>query len=384
MNKGEIMKARLEVDILKLKNNLKKLFYEYQNYNYKLIDLRNNVYGLGIYLVNIFAEAGFNYGLTTSLNEAIKVRRYNANFPLLIKEKVEGDAIFDAINNNITLTIDDLNYLQDLSILKLKDDLKLHILIDNGSNMTGLKSREELGRAIELINSNKHLILEGIYTEFMTYGLDDPYYYISYNNFQNIVNPIKNNDLMIYANEPLMYQNNATIFNGLKFDLAVLGLTQSFNNAHRSQIRKIDKLYPEREFHYLNCDLELVFSLVAFITNISFALKGELIGRNYLAKENKRIGIINLGHKDGITKAIKVAVVNNEIVEVLTDMLDEMILGISDNVKIGDKVYLISEFNNITNVLYNLKTNRYYLMSILNNSLPRIYIDGEDEEEVVY
>ena len=122
--------------------------------------------------------------------------------------------------------------------------------------------------------------------------------------------------------------------------------------------------------------------------NYCFAVKDlpkdSLVGRNYIALEDINVAVIDAGHKDGITKALKVVVVNQEICDVLTDDIDTMYIKVSDDVSVGDKVYLISDFNNIDSVLVNLKTNRYYLLSILNTDLKRVYIMGDEEEELYY
>lgn len=376
-------KAQLEIKIEKLEENVQKIKKEYQDYEYQIMDLRNNCYGLGIYLVNTFSKY-FQYGFVTNIKEGLNIRKYNQDFPLLIKEEVIGEEIYDAINNNFTLTINNLNYLQDLSDLKIKDDLKLHLFIDNGSNLIGLKTLEEIKKAIEIINGHKHLILEGIYTEINSYGCDDEAYYEALANFLKIIEPIRNKDLIIHINEPIMYHAKEEAINGIKFDLAPLGLCQNFSKCSNIKKNKLLKKYGLSGFRDCNLTLDLSWALTAGIKTISFVEKGTIIGKNYLVKENMRVAILNIGHKDGITKALKVVVINNEICDILADNVDELIVKISDNISLDDKAYIISEYNNIDNVLLNLKTNRYYLMSILNNDLPRVYLEDDREEKIDY
>ena len=377
-------KAHIEIDIEVLKKNVNKLFKCFNTYDKKIIDVSDNNFGLGIFLASIYEELDIDYLFTSSLNDAIKIRKYSRDIPVLIKESVTSENIYDAINNNITLTIKDLNYLQTISTLEIKDDLKLFLFIDNGSNVYGLKSYEELKKAIEIINNNKHLLLVGIYTNFTTYGIDDEYYYLAMNNFLSILEPLNSKDLIIFGNEPLMYHEKINKINGIKFDLAVLGLTKNFNNINKMKMRKLMKKYPQMEINFIDLNLDLVFSLVAYINDISFVYKNTLVGRNYLAREDMRVGVVNIGYKDGITKALKVVVVNEEVRDIITDNIDEVIIKLNDNDNLNDKVYLISEYNNIDNCLINLKTNRYYLMSILNNNLTRVYKFIDEEREINY
>ncbi len=367
--------ACIEININTLENNIKKINRVINNYKEKIIDLRNNCFGLGLYLVNVFYSLGYKYCYVTNLTEALKVRKYNSKINIIVKNEIIGDSILDAINNNIILTVSNLNYLQKLSLFKTYDQIRIHLLIDNGTNNIGLKSKEEVTKALEIIN-NKKIILEGAYTSITTLGYTDSFYYTQMANFLTIIESL-DKDLLIYANEYIMYHNKESLINSIKIDLSVFGIKPLLEE-NNLKIKKIKKKYKNRAYNDNIEALELPWAIVGYITSINYSLENNLIGRNYYNKENIRIGFVNVGHKDGLTKALKVVVVNNTICEILTDTIDDMIIKINEDIKINDKVYLISEFNNIENVLLNLKTNRYYLMSIINSNLERIYLkDGE-------
>ncbi len=378
------MKSQIEIDINILKNNIMLLGENNEEYDFKIIDMRNNCFGLGSFLVNTFAQNGFTYGLVTDLKEALSVRKYNQELPLIVSSELWEDEIYDAINNNLVLMIGSLTYLKSLVLKNLKDDLAIHLLVDNGANWKGFANYRELSEAISLINQNKHLVLTGIYTEFTTYGLDDEDYYHQMHNFLNTIEPIDTRELLIYANEPLMYHPKMAKINGIKLDLAVFGLPQSFNDYNWRRVKKIAKLYPGEEFSDLDIQLKLSFAITAPVNGLKEVAAGTLIGRNYRAGEDTKIASIAIGHKDGVTKALKVVVINDKICDCLTDSLEEMVVKVDDSIAVGDKVYLISDFNNISSVLLNLKTNRYYLMSLLNNNLPRVYYQDDQAEEINY
>ena len=381
MNKS----AQFEVNIDFLNNNIDKLFDYYKDYKYKIADLRSNAFGMGLYVVKHLAEKNFDYVFTNTLKEAIEVRKYNQSIPILINKRVDSEFIYDAINNNVTITIDSYGYLEQLNELDLKDDLKVHILINNNANVIGL-NEDELYMAYELIKDNKHLVLEGLYTNITTYGIDDNHYYEQVSIFRQSISRINTEGLIIHGNEPIMYHKKLDYFNGIKFDVSLWGLIQNYKTTFISNHRrkKIESMYQENAFGELPFDLEVVFAITAKIERIISVPKDSLIGRNYIALDDINVAVIDAGHKDGITKALKVVVVNQEICDVLTDDIDTMYIKVSDDVSVGDKVYLISDFNNIDSVLLNLKTNRYYLLSILNTDLKRVYIMGDEEEELYY
>ena len=104
--------------------------------------------------------------------------------------------------------------------------------------------------------------------------------------------------------------------------------------------------------------------------------KGELIGRKFIAKEDLDIATIPIGHKDGITKAIKYVGINGFKRDIIADEIDYIIVS-GSNINIFDKVYIVNEERDIYDFLTLLKTNRYYLMSVLNRNLTKIYTNDE-------
>ena len=64
--------------------------------------------------------------------------------------------------------------------------------------------------------------------------------------------------------------------------------------------------------------------------------------------------------------------------EILTDDIDKIIVAIDESIKLKDKVYIINEERDVYSILKELHTNRYYLMSILNRNLTRVYINQEE------
>ena len=159
---------------------------------------------------------------------------------------------------------------------------------------------------------------------------------------------------------------------------------------------KLSYLYPFSEFacgilfmisfYSFGFSYDLIISLIlvsTFILIIISDLNYLIIPDRFIIIPSIMIFIVMI-LDNGITKALKVVVVNQSICNVLTDDIDIMYISAPDNVEIGDKVYLISDYNNIDSVLQNLKTNRYYLLSILNTNLKRVYINQNNEEELYY
>ena len=369
-------KTLLEIDLKKLYNNTKILVDSYNDYKYKFANLKDNAYGMGLEIVNALVKANINYVYVGSLKDALDVRKYNQQINILVNYFIDIEEIYDAINNNISITISSIKYLKKVNELKLKDDLKVQILIDNGSNKLGISSKKELKEIIEIINNNKHLLLEGFYSDLTSIGVEDEYYYHQVNNFYSLINEYLKEDLIVHLNEPLMYHKKLDYINGIRFDLALFGIEENINeNIFTNwKIKNIEKKYGDLEFP--NIDLKLIFSITSEVMQVGKVKKGELIGRKFIAKEDLDIATIPIGHKDGITKAIKYVGINGFKRDIIADEIDYIIVS-GSNINIFDKVYIVNEERDIYDFLTLLKTNRYYLMSVLNRNLTKIYINDE-------
>lgn len=370
----------LEIDLYKLKNNVKLLCESYNDYKYKVANLKDNAYGMGFKIVKTLIQNGINYILVGPLKDAIDIRRFNNEINIIIGYYIDIEQIYDAISNNLIITIPSLEYLKKITELNIRDDLKLQLLIDNGSNKMGLKNKLEVKEAINLIDDSEHLILDGIYTDLTSVGIEDDFYYKQVNNFYKIINDCLDKNIIIHLNEPIMYHQKLEYINGIRFDLSLIGIEENIedNFITNMKIKNIQKRYNDLQFP--DIDLKLIFTITSEVMDIGKVKKGDLIGRNYIAKEDMDIAVIPIGHKDGITKAIKYVGINNYKRDIIADDIDHLIVT-GDDVKIHDKVYIVNEERGIYDFLTLLKTNRYYLMSVLNRNLRKKYINGESNGE---
>lgn len=372
--------TKMEIDLNKLKSNVKLLCKSYSDYKYKIANLKDRAYGMGLSIINTLVNNGINYCVVGSIKDALEIRKYNNSIPILVSYKVTEEEVFDAINNNIALTIPDVEYLRSIICLNIKDDLKLQLLIDNGSNKLGVKDNLELKDAIEIIDNHEHLVLEGMYTELTTIGVEDEYYYHQVNTFYQVISNYLDRDIIIHMNEALMYHQKLDYVNGIRFDLALVGIEENIDDDFftNMRIKSVQKHYGDLQFP--NIDLQLIFTITSEVASVGRVSKGDLVGKNYIAKEDMVVAVVPIGHKDGITKAISYVGINNFKRDIIADDIDHLIVAVDGGVREKDKVYIVNEERGIYDFLTLLKTNRYYLMSILNRDLPRVYINDKDNE----
>lgn len=370
----------MEIDLNILKNNTKTLCQNFNEYQFKIATLKDNAYGMGLSIVNTLINNGINYILVGSIKDALEIRKYNASISILVNYFINFEEIYDAINNNITITIPDLEYLRNILTLNIKDELKVHLLIDNSANKFGLKTEKEIKEAFEIVKNNQNIIIEGIYTNITTLGIVDENYYTQIANFIEKIEKYKSKVNIIHVNEPIMYHKKNKIINGISFDLALIGIEENIedNLFTNFKIKNIEKKHNDLQF--IDNKLECIFNITSQVMFIREAKKGDLIGKNYLAKEDMKVAIIPIGHKDGITKAIKYVNFKNKQIEILADDIDYTIIR-GERLSIYDTVDIIGKNRDLVELMNLLKTNRYYLMSILNKNLKRVYVNENNEGE---
>lgn len=387
--------AVIDEDILG--NNIKEIKKKYNNYDYYIGVVKNNAYGHGIKIVNTLIENGVNYLAVSSLEEALEVRKYNTVIPILCLEVIDPDYIYDCINNNITITVESLEYLKKINELNLEFELKVHLKINSGMNRLGYSDKDDFNKSIGLIGENKKIVLEGIYTHLATSGISDRYYDLQIDNFKNITSDVDlKNVPIVHLGRSLTMVNHEKLdfVNAIRLGIVMYGFSQSQNidNSLRGKIREFKRKRLIKKYNIsktiLTNDLELhtAFSLYSSVMSIQNINKGDFVGygANYIAKDNEVIAILPIGYADGVDKKFKYVSINNKKYEIVSDCMDMLLVKVDKGVKIGDNVEIFGKNISIKQVDGILGINSYHLFNMIKNRVPRVYKKGKEKIEIKY
>ena len=347
-------KTFVEINLDNISNNVKNIIKKYNNYKYYIGMIKSNAYGHGMYIVNTLIEAGINYLAVSSLDEAMEVRKYNKDIPVLITEIVDTDLIDEAIKNNITLTIDSLDYLKHIN-----KKCKVHIKIDSGMNRIGVKSRLEFNEIYNYIISNKNIYLEGLYTHFATPGINDVYYDKQLDKFKEITSDIDLNKIdivhlsssFIVLNHPKIEFSNAirigTIMYGYDVSLSEYGSNFKDKLRHLRDNYYIKKNNISPVIRGVKIDLKPAFKLISNVMEIKEVKKGEIIGYgNHVVSENMKVAILPIGYDEGVgtSNLNRYVLINNKKYKCIGPIcMCMMFVRVDDSVKVSDKVILLGD-----------------------------------------
>ena len=132
----------VNINLSNLECNIKNILERVKDYKYHFGVVKADSYGhYGYKPVETIINAGINYLAVSSLEEALEIRKYNKDIPILCLGIINEDYINECVDNNITITISNLDYVINMSYNK---ELKVHLKINTGMNRLGFSKNEEL------------------------------------------------------------------------------------------------------------------------------------------------------------------------------------------------------------------------------------------------
>ena len=385
------------IDEDKLKNNIKEIKAKYDNYKYYIGVVKNNAYNHGIKIINSLIEGGINYLAVSSLEEALDARKYNSKIPILCLEVIDLDYIYDCINNNVTITVESLEYLEKLNKIKLDFPIKIHLKLNTGMNRLGISEVKEVNKCVSIISENKKLILEGIYSHFATSGISDKYYDDQMKKFQELTKDIDLTTIPIVhlgRSLTLVNHDKPDFVNGIRLGIIMYGFSQSIkeDTSLRGKLRAIKRKKLIKKFNisktYLTNDLNLktAFSLYSNVMTIKKVKNKEFVGygANFFADRDIKVAIIPIGYADGVTIKYKNVSIKGKKYQIIADSMDMLMVKVDNTVKIGDKVEIFGENISIREASRNNGCNSYRLFNMITNRVPRIYKKDKEQIEIKY
>lgn len=378
--------ALIDCDILK--NNIKDIVSKYE-YKYYIGVVKANAYGHGDYSINSLIEGGINYLAASSLEECLSIRKRNNSIPILCLEPINHEYLNLCESNNITITIPDMDYFNELD-KNLK--LKAHIKIDNGMNRLGFKDKNEVKTVVDSLNDSS-IKIEGIYTHFATSGMWDKHFDDGLANFKEITSLIDLSKIPIVhlgRSLTLVQHEMPSFVNGVRLGIVMFGFAQKMNEPtglrlmKRKHYLKKNGISPVKLTNDLN--LNTAFSLHSEIMCIKDVKKGEYVGygAKYVTDKDIKIGIMPIGFADGLLKQNEglTVKINDKEYPIIGEIgMDMTTVIIDDSINLHDEVII---YDNISKRTKELGISAYGLFTSVTNRVPRVYKENDKMTEIKY
>ena len=383
----------IEVDGNILENNIKNIKSTYNKYDYYFGVVKNNSYHHGIYAIKYMIKAGINYLAVSSLEEAISARSYDRKIPILCLEPVDNSYVYDAINNNITLTIGSVDEAIEISKCKFSDNLKIHLKVDSGMSRLGFRNKKDFNKAYKLLLDVKNVEIEGIYTHLATSGIVDKHYNDQIENFLAITKDVDFENIPIVHVDrslTLVVHDKLDFVNGVRLGICMYGFSQ--NIPEGNFLRKIKRNHLQKKLGitniHLSNDLKLDYpmSMYSKIIELRNIKAGDFVGYAalHVAKEDEIIATIPVGYADGVTKSFKYVYINDKRYDIIAECMDMIMVKVDNTVKIGDTIEILGKNQTIKDIADRLGIVGHKALSLFTTRVPIVYKYNGETREIKY
>ncbi len=325
----------IDIKIDNLQDNI-DYFRNHYNYKYYILDVSNNAFYHGMYIINQIKNIDYLY--VNNFKDLLLVRKYNKKIPTIYSGNIDENNIYDLIMNNAILVIRNYDF-KDYE--EIKDDVEIIISIDiKGYN--GFKNKEEIRDLGNLIKNNKHIKVLGLIANIE----EEDYTY-----FKEITLPLRDLNLFILNNE--LDKNKIKGSNAIKLDNSIYGINKEKKELFKKEIKPFKQ----------------AFTLYSKIT---------MITKERQKKKEIILGVIPLGLLKGMPENIKKVRINNKFYEIYKILEEYSLIIIDDDVKLKEIVEITGKNNPLENYI---QGNIYAYLSMLEEIGVIIY---NGERKLVY
>lgn len=332
------------------RKNLLDNLREYQKKYPKLLFapvLKSNAYGHGlVQIAEILDKEKIAFLVLDSLHEAMILRNNGIKSDILIIGYTQSDNIIKSRLAKVSFTITSLEQLQELAE-KARAQIRFHLKIDTGMHRQGILL-EQVDEAIKIIKANTLLALEGVCSHFADADNRDEHFSMSQVKLWNEV-------VQIFQKE----------FKTLKY----LHITNTAGNAYNEQIyanvaRLGIGLYGINTSISKELNLEPVLQMQSIVSSVKKIKAGEQIGYNgtYKLERDAIVATVPVGYFEGVDRRLsncgcfKIGGIYCPIVGRVSMNITSIDVTSVPNVKLGDKVIIISDNAKDENSIENIAT----------------------------
>ena len=338
----KIRETRLEINLDNIKDNIKNL-KDYIGDTKLMAVLKSDSYSHGtVNILDTVLASGVDYLAVASLNEALEVRKFNKDFPLLILGFGELNSFDLIVENKISQTVYNLHQAELLNEAgkKLNTRAKLHIKINTGMNRLGFKPNNESLKLIKRISNLPYLELEGIFSHFSESEIEDKSFSnYQYRIFTDFVGKLEEAGLTFKIKHISNWAGAVDLPN-YNLDMVRLGIP-------------LFGVYSNYDLQSPKIPLKLSMKFRTVISNINYLEKGESVSynRTFTTEKKSIIATLPVGYADGffqeLADKLDLLVAGKKVRVVGKVCMDQTMIDITDleNIKIGDEVILFGDHN---------------------------------------
>ena len=378
-----------DISLDNLQHNYRALREKIPNHCRFLGVVKADAYGHGAVPVSRYlTELGAEYLAVSNLEEAVQLRRGGIRAPILILGYTPPFYAQELAAMNLRQEVHSLEYACALDERLAGTDrrIRVHIKLDTGMSRLGFPAYGDEHTLDELkrVAERKHLRIEGVFTHFPVAdsvdAADANFTHTQFERFMQMIDGMKAVGIepeirhCCNSGASVLYPEYA--LDMIRPGIATYGVLPSNDLRGRIDLRPVMQLR------------STVFQIRDYAPNITISY-----GRTYTTRQTERIAVVGIGYADGLLRSFS----NNisfllhgkrvpQVGRICMDMCMVDVTGVPE-VKVGDVVTVFGKDGDdcieVDGLAGRLGTIPYELLCGINKRIPRIYLDGKNETEIL-
>ncbi|MBC1475482.1 alanine racemase [Listeria grandensis] len=356
----------VEIDRSAITSNIKQEQNHLPEHVALLAVVKADAYGHGMLEVaKIAKEAGAQGFCVAILDEALALREAGFEDFILVMGAVPVEFAALAAQNNIALTLFDVEWLTAFSTMKTAElPLRVHLKVDTGMGRLGLRSMEAVKEIEAAIAKRDDVVMEGIFTHFATADQQETSYFEQQLAcFREVVDSLEERPAMVHcANSATALLHEQGDFDAVRFGISMYGLTPS------------PEILPILPFK-----LQPALAFYTEMVQVKELQPGDHVsyGATYEATAQEWVATLPVGYADGFIRAYSGfhVSVDGVLMPVIGRVcMDQCIIQLPQKYPVGTKVTLIGGPNSADEAAQHLGTINYEITCLLSERVPKKYI----------
>ena len=356
-------KTILEIDLKALEHNFNVISSKLKPKTKFMAVVKANGYGSdSLEIAKKLVSLNVDYFAVAFASEGVALRKSGIKTPILVLLP-QVESFEEIITYKLEPSLYSFYFLENF-ITYIKDksikEIRCHFKINTGLNRVGF-SESEINIALEKIKNVEKIKLVSLYSHLAaSEDLNEKAFtYEQISLFRKMTSHIKS----VLSYRPILHMSNTSgvlNFPECEFDMVRAGIgLYGYNN-------------------HLNNELVPVHTLKSIISQIIQAKKGDSIGynRSHICEEDTRIGIIPLGHADGISRSFAnkaTVIIKGTKAKVIGNICMDVFMVNLNGFKAeeGDEVIVFDKRNNAENFAKSVETISYEILTNLSTRIQR-------------
>lgn len=333
-------------------------------------------------------ELGAEYLAVSNIEEAVQLRRGGIRGPVLILGYTPPFYAVDLAGMNLRQEVHSLEYARRLNerLMGTNRRIRIHLKLDTGMSRLGFFAYDDEKTLDEIkeVAQMPHLLIEGAFMHFpvadSTAPEDVAFTRLQFDRFMQMLSALKGCGIepairhCCNSGASILYPEYA--LDMVRPGIATYGVLPSPDVAGKIDLKPVMSLRTT------------VFQLRDYEPGISISY-----GRAYMTTHRQRIAVVGIGYADGLSRSfsgkISFLLHGKRVPQVGRICMDMCMVDVTDvpEAKVGDVVTVFGEDGGdcipVDALAEQLGTISYEILCGINKRIPRIYLDGETQTEIL-